>query len=40
MIPRQEREDIFKSHPGIVRMMSLARSYVSWPNMDKRLEKS
>ena len=39
VIPLQGREDVLKSRPRIVWMMSLARSYVWWPNMDKRVEK-
>lgn len=43
VITSQGREDVLnvlhESHLGIVRMKSPARSYVWWPNMDKRLEE-
>ena len=44
VIPPQGREEVLnvlhESHPGIVRMKSLARSYVWWPKMDARLEEN
>ena len=43
VIPPQGREKVLnvlhESHPGFVRMKSLAKSYVWWPKMDPRLEK-
>ena len=43
VIPPQGREEVLnvlpESHPGIVRMKSLARSYVWGPTMDARLEE-
>ena len=31
-------EELHETHPGIVKMKSLARSYVWWPNMNAELE--
>ncbi|XP_015749841.1 PREDICTED: uncharacterized protein K02A2.6-like [Acropora digitifera] len=43
VIPPQGREEVLnvlrESHPGIVSMKRLARSYVWWPKMDTRLEE-
>ena len=32
-------EELHETHPGIVRMKSLARSYVWWPDMNVELER-
>ena len=31
-------EELHRGHPGIVRMKSLARSHVWWPNLDSQVE--
>ena len=42
VIPKPGREKVVETlhetHPGIVKMKSLARNYVWWPKMDKELE--
>ena len=42
IVPPPGREqvvhELHKTHPGIARMKSLARSYVWWPKMDAELE--
>ena len=43
IVPHQGREEVLHilhdSHPGIVKIKSLARSYVWWPKMDTNLEE-
>ena len=31
--------ELHVSHPGIVRMKTLARTYIWWPNVDRELEE-
>ena len=43
IVPPQGRDEVLNilhnTHPGIVKMKSLARSYVWWPKMDTNLEE-
>ena len=43
IVPSQGREEVLNilhdTHSGIVKMKSLARSYVWWPKMDTNLEE-
>jgi len=34
----QIMEELYKTHPGVSRIKSLARSYVWWPRLDQDLE--
>ena len=42
VIPKAGREKVIEAlhetHPGIIKMKSLACNYVWWPKMDKELE--